>query len=820
MAKQRRKDSDDIIIKVPLKTTKKKKAKTMLLVQGKPSVIRAVQQTGKIKSVTVRKISSSPAKQAIQKTPPTPVQAKRPTVVQQKSKIVKSSVTVPKISSSPAKQAVQKTPPTPVQARRSTVVQQKSKIVKSSPIAPTPKMRNMDLQTETKPPSLEQAVQFMQKHIGKSDESDSESENDSSSKNFPGPVAKIALKDLSSDDEMDEQQKKLSSSTKQASKDSIKKTPATKASTTTIKRSAPGAGAEDIIKKRQRHSLLDDPLQDLNSKDEKISIKMGKTPKPINASLQTPSPALKKIKGKLSTPLASNNHENDSESDMEARPMTSKPTQKRLTTANVSDSDDEAEEYSEGITTRAKQPPKLKEGKLTPKQAITKGQMKTKPTTQAVNTQKLSDKPLQEKVLSKENAAMKVSESNHGKTPVKVSTKTAKLMPRDAAKPKKVKQQPKTKVLNQSQMSGPPSSPVPENKGNLEDAVKFMQKQFESHVENPDEVQDSQTLPKAGKLTFMNTLIDHAAADQWNLVEMGRLIRLFCFQWNCKRKKTTRFLRRNCAEFVCADFLEGLNIQLKVGQLIQLMRRGSASLSVLSSKLSACIEADILRISDDELLTSLGDIVDIATMTQDEIAEFLTPLIESCNKMDDACKLLHRVCEYWPIDTMQTFVQRVLLLNPVFDDLEGDPADISNYFPNCQFDLPNRMLRDLEDMDGSGNLKDFCVGEREEDIEYEVRSSADELEALEDKIQLKHGKKRLKKLSTPSNKTDDPDDESDDSEDSVDDEVDAVPVVESDDEDDGHWRQGPQPRRRSIYVLDEASEEEDYESSDQGSEED
>ncbi|KAG9415401.1 hypothetical protein AC1031_008843 [Aphanomyces cochlioides] len=782
MAKQRRKDSDDIIIQVPLKTTKKKKPKTTLLVQGKPSVIRAVQQTGRIKSVTV-----------------------------------------PKISSSPAKQAIQKTPPTPVQAKRATVVQQKSKIVKSSPIAPTPKRRNVDLQAETKPPSLEQAVQFMQKHIGESDESDSESENDSSRKNFPGPLAKIALKDLSSDDEMDEQQKKPSSSIKQASKDSIKKTPATNTSTTTMKRSAPGAGAEDIIKKRQRCCLLDDPLQDLKSKDEKISTKMSKSPKPINASLQTPTPAMKKIKGELSTPLASNNHEDDSESEMEARPMTSKTTQKRLTTANVSDSDDEAEEHSEGMTTRAKQPPKLKEGTLTPKQAITKGQTKTKPTAQAVktrDTRKISDKTLHGKVLSKEKAAMTVSESNEGKNPVKVSTKTAKLTPRNVAKPTKVKQQPKTKVLNQSQVSGPPSPPVPENKGNLEDAVKFMQKQFESHVENPDEVQDRQTLPKAGKLTFMNMLIDHAAADQWTLVEMGRLIRLFCFQWKCKRKKTTRFLRRNCAEFVCADFLEGLNIQLKVGQLIQLMRRGSASLSVLSAKLSACIEADMLRISDEELLTSLGDIVDIATMTQDEIAEFLTPLIESCNKVDDACKLLHRVCEYWPIDTMQTFVQRVLLLNPVFDDLEGDPADISTYFPNCQFDLPNRMLRDLEDMDGSGNLKDFCVGEREEDIEYEDRSSADELEALEDKIQLKHGKRRLKKVSTPSDKTDDPDDEPDDSEDSDDDDVDAVPVVESDDEDDGHWRQGPQPRRRSIYVLDEASEEEDYESSDQGSEED
>ncbi|KAF0687171.1 Aste57867_21027 [Aphanomyces stellatus] len=386
----------------------------------------------------------------------------------------------------------------------------------------------------------------------------------------------------------------------------------------------------------------------------------------------------------------------------------------------------------------------------------------------------------------------------------------------------------------------------------LEEAARVMKAKMDSPPEpsatNMDTLHSLPPLPKAGKNVFMNLLIDLAAGDGWNLVEMGRLVRLFCLQWHGKRKKTTRFLGRFCAEFVCADFLEGLGIQLKVSQLIELMRRGSNSLPVLSNKLSACLDADMMRIADEEFLASMAGLVDIVTMTQDEIAAFVTPLIEAANKMDDACKLLHSICEPWPVELMQPFVQRVLLLNAVFDDLEGDPADISKYFPNCAFDLPNRMLRDLEDMDENGNLKDFCAGERDEDIEYEERSSADELEALDDRIEKKskvaastQPRRTTKRLISPSkmpsrslatltndkNESDDEqnesDDEQNDSDDDSDDDADA-PVVESDEDDDRQWQQGPLKgaavRRRSKFILDEASEEEDYESSDVADDED
>ncbi|RHY36840.1 hypothetical protein DYB34_000387 [Aphanomyces astaci] len=348
----------------------------------------------------------------------------------------------------------------------------------------------------------------------------------------------------------------------------------------------------------------------------------------------------------------------------------------------------------------------------------------------------------------------------------------------------------------------------------LDEAVKVMQKKLYPTLQGTTGGTPTTTsaLSKAGKSTFMNALIDSAALDQWNLVEMGRLVRLFCHQWGCKRKKTARFLLHNCPEFVCAEFLEGLNIALKVDQIVGLMRRGSTSMAGFGSKLCACIESDMIRLGDDAFLACVADVVDLATMTQDEIADFVSPLIESANYMADACKLLHAVCEHWPVDVMQSFVQRVLLLNAVFDDLEGDPADMSKYFPHCAFDLPNRMLRDLEDMDENGNLIDFCTGE--DDIEYEQRTSADELDALDDLIDNSPQKKQTKAAKNANDDSSDEPDSDDDDDPHV-----VLGDEGSDDDEVQQWHQGPRSsmnrrRKRSMFILDEASEEEEYESSD------
>ncbi|ETW01879.1 hypothetical protein H310_06441 [Aphanomyces invadans] len=417
------------------------------------------------------------------------------------------------------------------------------------------------------------------------------------------------------------------------------------------------------------------------------------------------------------------------------------------------------------------------------------------------------------KVFPKTNLAQKRVRQLESESPSieKKSSLKAATKPTDVAElPSKKRKMPKT------------TTPVGATM--LEDAVKVMQKQLNQLNESPPtpQIDPMPTLSKAGKMTFMNGLIDAAAVDQWNLVDMGRLVRLICHQWRFKRKKTVRFLEQNCPEFVCAEFLDGLNVPLKVDQIVKLLRHGSSSLAVLSTKLSACIESDMVRLTDDTFLASIADIVDFATMSQDEIADFVTPLIESANYMDDACKLLHRVCEHWPMDAMQAFVQRVLLLNPVFDDLEGDPADMSKYFPNCAFDLPNRMLRDMEDMDENGNLKGFCAGEGDDDIEYEERSSADELEALDDMIDKFSPAKRTRKVATSSLKaveTEPVTSEDDDDNDSDDD----ISVIDDEEEEVQQWHQGPKSsafrRKRSKFILDEASEEEDYESSDEGGDE-
>ncbi|KAG7392476.1 hypothetical protein PHYPSEUDO_000164 [Phytophthora pseudosyringae] len=223
-------------------------------------------------------------------------------------------------------------------------------------------------------------------------------------------------------------------------------------------------------------------------------------------------------------------------------------------------------------------------------------------------------------------------------------------------------------------------------------------------------------------------LIDSAARERWELVEVGRLVRLFAAEWCFKEGKTARFLRDTCPELVSVDFLEGLGVNLSAKQLVQVFEAGSGNSGVLMNKMASAVENGHLSVRDPSFVSALERRVALMESNA-EVMEFLHPLLESLSTVRDVGCLLKQLCEHWQLERKLALVQQVLLSN-VFDDLDGNQDDILLDLPDLtgRLDFPSRL--DQEDVDENGNLKGFLANE-DSDYSGEERSEDEDEENSE-----------------------------------------------------------------------------------------
>ncbi|ETN05103.1 hypothetical protein PPTG_14780 [Phytophthora nicotianae INRA-310] len=213
--------------------------------------------------------------------------------------------------------------------------------------------------------------------------------------------------------------------------------------------------------------------------------------------------------------------------------------------------------------------------------------------------------------------------------------------------------------------------------------------------------------------SLFSRLIDSAARERWELVEVGRLVRLFAAEWGFKESKTARFLLDTCPELVSVDFLEGLGVNLSAKQLIQVFEAGSGNSSVLMNKMASAVENGHLSVRDPSFVSALERRVALMESNA-EVMELLHPLLESLSTVRDVGCLLKQLCEHWQLERKIGLVQQVLL-SSIFDDLDGNQDEILLDLPDLtgRLDFPSRL--DQEDVDENGNLKGFLANE---DSEY------------------------------------------------------------------------------------------------------
>ncbi|KAI9906921.1 hypothetical protein PsorP6_004196 [Peronosclerospora sorghi] len=222
--------------------------------------------------------------------------------------------------------------------------------------------------------------------------------------------------------------------------------------------------------------------------------------------------------------------------------------------------------------------------------------------------------------------------------------------------------------------------------------------------------------------SLFSRLIDSAAREGWELVEVGRLVHLFAAEWDFEESRTAKFLLETCPELVCAEFLEGLSVNLTAKQLVEIFEAGSGTTGVLMNKMASAVENDHLRVEDPDFVSALTRRVE--TMESNgEVFELLYPLLESLSKVRDVGALLKQLCEHWQLERKTALVQQVLF-SKVFDDLDGNQDEILLDLPDLtgRLDFPNRL--DQEDVDEKGNLKDFLVDDDSNccgDEGYEVK---------------------------------------------------------------------------------------------------
>ncbi|CEG36222.1 uncharacterized protein PHALS_00541 [Plasmopara halstedii] len=242
-----------------------------------------------------------------------------------------------------------------------------------------------------------------------------------------------------------------------------------------------------------------------------------------------------------------------------------------------------------------------------------------------------------------------------------------------------------------------------------------------------------------GVSSLFSRLIDSAAREQWELLEVGRLVRLFAAEWNFKKTKTAQFLLRICPELVSVDFLEGLGVNLTAKQLVQVFEAGSGNSSVLINKMASAVENGHLRVQDLPLISALERRVALME-TNTEVLELLHPLLESLSTVRDVGALVKHLCQHWHLERKTDLVQQILLSN-VFDDLDGNQDDICLDLPdlNGRLDFPSRL--DQEDVDENGNLKGLVVdgdGSELSGVEGSAEEEDDDEES-EDGVDLYEG---------------------------------------------------------------------------------
>ncbi|KAE9035038.1 hypothetical protein PR001_g9421 [Phytophthora rubi] len=243
--------------------------------------------------------------------------------------------------------------------------------------------------------------------------------------------------------------------------------------------------------------------------------------------------------------------------------------------------------------------------------------------------------------------------------------------------------------------------------------VKAVAPPVVSLMESSDSEEDSgvDSDPNDGSSLF-SRLIDSAAREQWELLEVGRLVRLFAAEWGFKEGKTARFLLDTCPELVSVDFLEGLGINLSAKHLMQVFEAGSGKPGVLMNKMASALENGHLSVRDPSFISALERKVSLMESNA-EVMELLHPLMESMSTVRDVGYLLKQLCEHWQLERKISLVQQVLLSN-IFDDLDGNQDEILLDLPDLtdRLDFPSRL--DQEDVDENGNLKGFLANDDSE----------------------------------------------------------------------------------------------------------
>ncbi|TDH65061.1 uncharacterized protein CCR75_002144 [Bremia lactucae] len=243
-----------------------------------------------------------------------------------------------------------------------------------------------------------------------------------------------------------------------------------------------------------------------------------------------------------------------------------------------------------------------------------------------------------------------------------------------------------------------------------------------SESEKENEYFDSRQRDEVDSL--FSRMIDSAAREQWELVEVGRLIRLFAAEWDFEQTKTARFLLDTCPELVNVEFLEGLGVNLSANQLVQVFEAGSGTAGVLMNKLASAVENGHLSVCDPSFVEALERRVAMME-SNGEVLELLYPLLESLSSVRDVGALIKQLCAHWQLERKSALVQQILL-SRVFDDLDGNQDEICLDLPELagKLDFPSRL--DQEDVDEKGNLKGFVEdSDSDSDAEFIEKDEID-----------------------------------------------------------------------------------------------
>uniref|UniRef100_M4B754 Uncharacterized protein n=1 Tax=Hyaloperonospora arabidopsidis (strain Emoy2) TaxID=559515 RepID=M4B754_HYAAE len=256
------------------------------------------------------------------------------------------------------------------------------------------------------------------------------------------------------------------------------------------------------------------------------------------------------------------------------------------------------------------------------------------------------------------------------------------------------------------------------------DKVTISQVSDESSPESLGDSDDDCDRSNTDNTSLYSRLIDSAARERWELVEVGRLVRLFATGWEYEENTTARFLCETCPELVSVDFLEGLGVNLSAKQLIEIFEIGSGNAGVFMNKMASAVENGDLSMRDPHFIATLECRVALMELNA-EVLELLYPLLESLSTVRDVGYLLQQLCEHWQLERKLALVQQVLL-SKVFDDLDGNQNEILLDLPDLagRLDFPSRL--DQEDVDENGNLKGFLVNDDSDLSGEEVSGEEDD----------------------------------------------------------------------------------------------